>query len=98
MANVLVEENSLRAIANAIRGKNGTAATYTPGEMAAAITAIPTSAAPTLQSKSVTPGTSQQSVTPDSGYDGLSSVSVGAIPYAEADNASGGKTVTIGGT
>ena len=42
MANVLVEENSLTAIANSIRGKNGTTNTYKPGEMAAAINAIET--------------------------------------------------------
>lgn len=42
MANVLVEENSLTAIANSIRGKNGTTNTYKPGEMAAAIDAIET--------------------------------------------------------
>lgn len=42
MANVLVEETSLSNIASAIRGKNGGTAVYKPGEMAAAITNLPT--------------------------------------------------------
>lgn len=50
-----------------------------------------------LQTKSVTPTTKAQTITADSGYDALSSVSVAAIPYAEADNSAGGKTVTIAG-
>ena len=41
MANVLVQDTSLTAIADAIRSKNGSATLYKPSEMAAAITAIP---------------------------------------------------------
>ena len=42
MANVLVQETSLQAIAAAIRGKNGLAASYKPAQMAPAISAINT--------------------------------------------------------
>ena len=46
--------------------------------------------------KNATPSTSQQVITPSSGYDYLAQVTVAAIPYVEADNLQGGKTVTIG--
>ena len=48
------------------------------------------------QTKSVTPSFMQQVVQPDDGYDYLSTVTVAAIPVAYADNAAGGRTVTIG--
>ena len=42
MSNVLVNEEYLSGIANAIRAKNGSSDTYTPGQMAAAINDIET--------------------------------------------------------
>ena len=42
MANVLVQDSSLRSIAGAIRGKNGSSTTYKPAQMAPAITALDT--------------------------------------------------------
>lgn len=46
------------------------------------ITGTMKQATPKTQEKTVTPTTSQQSVTPDSGYDGLSKVTVNAMPTA----------------
>lgn len=51
-----------------------------------------------VQTKTVDPLTTAQSIIPDSDYDYLSEVTVNAIYYNEADNAAGGKTVTIGKT
>ncbi len=45
----------------------------------AIISAFPGKAKPKLQSKTVSPSTSQQTVSPDSGYEGLSGVTVNAM-------------------
>lgn len=52
----------------------------------------------TAQSKSATPTFTAQTIQPDTGYDYLSAVDVAAIAVTYADNAAGGKTVTIGST
>ena len=76
MAKVLVTNTYLSNIADAIRGKNGTTNTYTPAQMAPAITAL----TPKLQTKSnISATTTTLTVTADNGFDGLSSVQINPI-------------------
>lgn len=63
--------------------KGGTsAAPYLVANLPDAINTIPEATEPTMQSKTVSPSTSDQTVKPDSGYDGLSQVTVNAMPTA----------------
>jgi len=59
MSKVLVTDTYLQNIANAIRNKNGSNVTYTPAEMASAITAISGGSSPILQNKTITPSANQ---------------------------------------
>lgn len=81
MSIVTINDENLKDIGNAIRTKIGSTSKYKPSEMANAISSIK-GEEPKLQQKSVTPTTTAQTIKADSSYDGLSSVSVGAVTSA----------------
>lgn len=80
MGKVLIEESTLTAIGDSIRGKTGKTAKIPPLNMPSEISGIETGG--NYQAKTATPLTSAQTIKPDSGYDALSQVTVNAMPTA----------------
>lgn len=77
---VIVNKDKLVSIADSVRAKMGSGELYNVDELQEAVkTALALGGNAILQSKTVTPTESRQTVTPDSGYGGLSSVTVNAI-------------------
>ena len=79
---ILADRKDIVAVADAVRAKTGTTAALTLGGMVTAIEDINVGSDPVLQDKTVTPTTSKQTITADSGYDGLDTVTVNAMPTA----------------
>lgn len=87
MTQVLITDTKLDTLAQTISAKSGATLPLTLDEMTTAVSniVIGGGGSPTLQAKTnIAPTTSSQTITADSGYDGLSSVQINAMPSGSA--------------
>ena len=77
---IITEKEDLVAVANAVRAKTGKTNEMTLSGIIGTINGIRVAEDPTLQDKTVDPSAMTQTVVADAGYDGLSTVTVNAIP------------------
>jgi len=98
MAQVLITDTKLNSLANAIAEKAGIEVPLTIQQMEDAVVGLETGGVYlNLQSKTISPTSSSQTVTPDSGYNGLSAVTVNPVNSTTLNvNANGTYTATNG--
>lgn len=82
MPNTTVYTNNqyYQDIAAAIRSKNGQTTSYKPSEMAGAIQRLAGGGTISLQDRTVNPSASAQVITASSGFAGLGTVTINAVP------------------
>ena len=93
MAQVLLTKSKLDLLAQTVVNKvSGTTLPLTIDQIITIISNLKTTF--TVQNKTVTPTTSSQSITPDTGYDGLNTVTINAIPanYIDTSTATAAAT------
>jgi len=91
MAEYLIQDTTLEAIADSIRNKTNTTAKIKVEDMATKISSIKSSYS--LESKTVTPARNKQIIEAGSGYDGLSEVVVAGDDDLIASNIKSGVTI-----
>ena len=80
MAQVLITDTKLNNLANAVASKAEISTPLTIQQMIDAVNGLDTGGVYlNLQSKTISPTSSSQTITPDSGYNGLSSVTVNPV-------------------
>lgn len=97
MSKVIITKSKLDTLAEKIATKAEISTPLTIDQMCDAVDSIETGTALVLQSKTVSPSSSTQNITPDSGYNGLSRVTINPVSSTEIIiNSNGEYTATEG--